>query len=236
MSWLRFPRVLGIIVCLYLVAMSVLFGLFSNQNYRFVNHAAETRGTVVELVARAPVGSTRGPRYDDGQSVSLAPKVRYEVAATTYEYVAAHGRFHQPLRVGDTVTVLYDPAVPSLARLKGEGSVLVPLITTGFVAAAVLVAAILFRTRRRSTSRAHPSVQEARRPRRRGAPRNRARGASGNRARGASDDQDPNQDEDQDTDQDTDQDGDRLQDADPGRPGPARGPAPAASRGSTRLR
>ncbi len=148
MSWLRFPRVLGIVVCLYLVAMSVLFGLFSNQNNRFVHHAAETQGTVVQLVARAPVGSTRPPRFDDGQSVSVAPKVRYEVGGITYDYVAAHGRFHQPLRVGDAVAVLYDPAAPALARLKGEGSVLVPLITAGFVAAALLVAVVLFRTRR----------------------------------------------------------------------------------------
>ena len=44
MKWLRFPRTLGIAVCLYLVGMSVVFGLLSSQNYRFM-HAAATHGS-----------------------------------------------------------------------------------------------------------------------------------------------------------------------------------------------
>ena len=146
MKWLRFPRTLGIVVCLYLVGMSVVFALLSSQNYRFIHSARTVPGTVIALVARAPIGSTRDPQLD-ARMVSRAPTVRYVVNGTPYEYTAAHGRYRQPLRVGDTVTVLYDPDHPAVARIRGEGRVLVPGITAGFVASAVLVAVILFRTR-----------------------------------------------------------------------------------------
>jgi hypothetical protein len=145
-KWLRFPRILGIVVCLYLVGMSVVFGVLSRQNYQFVHTAAQTDGTVIALVPRAPIGSTREPRAT-GPRVSLAPTVRYVVNGQTYTYTAAHGRFRQPLRQGGTVTVLYNPQDPKIARLKGEGQILIPVITSGFVAAAVLVAIVLFRTR-----------------------------------------------------------------------------------------
>lgn len=146
MKWLRFPRTLGIVVCLYLVGMSVVFGLLSSQNYRFVHTAQKVNGTVIALVPRAPIGSTREPTAD-ARMISRAPTVRYEVNGAMYEYTAAHGRYRQRLQVGNTVTVLYDPTDPSVARLRGEGEVLVPVITSGFVASSVLVAIVLFRTR-----------------------------------------------------------------------------------------
>jgi len=146
MKWLRFPRTLGIVVCLYLIGMSVIFGMLSGQNYRFVHHAQKVSGTVTALVPRAPIGSTREPT-SDARMVSKAPTVRYEVGGASYEYTAAHGRYRQRLQIGDTVTVLYDPKDPAVARIRGEGQVLIPLITSGFVASAVLVAAILFKTR-----------------------------------------------------------------------------------------
>ena len=120
MKWLRFPRILGIVVCLYLVGMSVVFGVLSRQNYEFVHTASQADGTVVALVPRAPIGSTREPRAN-APRVSLAPTVRYVVNGQTYTYTAAHGKFRQPLRPGDTVTVLYSPQNPRIARLKGEG-------------------------------------------------------------------------------------------------------------------
>ena len=123
MKWLRFPRTLGIVVCLYLVGMSVVFGLLSSQNYRFIHSARTVPGTVIALVARAPIGSTRDPQLD-ARMVSRAPTVRYVVNGATYEYTAAHGRYRQPLRVGETVTVLYDPDDPAVARIRGEGRVL----------------------------------------------------------------------------------------------------------------
>ena len=39
------------------------------------------------------------------------------------------------------------PADPAVARIRGEGKVLVPVITSGFVLSALVVALILFRTR-----------------------------------------------------------------------------------------
>ena len=98
-------------------------------------------------MARAPAGSTREPTAGS-RTVSQAPKVSYVVNGTTYSYTAAHGRYHQRLKVGDRVQVLYDLSDPSVARLRGEGSVLVPGITAAFGLAAVLVALVLIRTRK----------------------------------------------------------------------------------------
>jgi hypothetical protein len=144
--WFRFPRALGIVIALYLVGMAVVFGMFSHQSVEFVKHAARTNGTVVELVARAPAGSTREP-VTSARAVPQAPKVSYSVAGNIYTYTAAHGRYHQRLKIGDQVQVLYNPADPAEARLKGEGTVLVPGITVTFALTALLVVVILIRTR-----------------------------------------------------------------------------------------
>ncbi len=142
MRWLRFPRLLGVIACVYLMALAVLFGHLSVQNYRFVHHAVQTTGTVVALDPRPPAGSTRTLR-----DATLAPKVRYEVGGETYYYTAAHGTYRPRHRVGSTVVVLYDPADPAKARLRGEGRLMVPLITSGFATAALIVGFVLVRTR-----------------------------------------------------------------------------------------
>jgi hypothetical protein len=145
-KWFRFPRALGIVIGLYLVGMAVVFAMFSQQSALFVRHAARTDATVVALVARAPAGSTREP-VTGARTVPQAPKVSYTVDGTTYTYTAAHGRYHQPLKIGDQVQVLYDHAHPGRARLKGEGTVLLPGITATFALAALLVVVILIRTR-----------------------------------------------------------------------------------------
>lgn len=146
MKWLRFPRILGVIVSLYLVAMSVLFGYLSIGSYRFVHNAAETTGTVVSLEVRRSAGSQRDPN-PQGHNIPLAPKVSYIVDGKTYFYTAAHGRVHQPSKVGDTVTVLYDPADPEQAQLRGEGRIMIPLITSAFVTTALVLGVVLYLTR-----------------------------------------------------------------------------------------
>ena len=148
MSGRRFPRTLGVLAVVYLLAMAVVFALLSDQNAEFVRTASRTQGTVVALVARAPLGSNRDAQPND-RSPSLAPKVSYTVAGHTYVYVAAHGRYRQRLQVGDTVTVLYAPSDPTSARLRGEGQDLAPVLSGGFALAAVLVVLVLVRLRRR---------------------------------------------------------------------------------------
>ena len=147
MRWLRFPRTLGIVVCLYLIGMSVIFGNLSTQSYRFVRGAQATTGTVIALRPTPTAGSSRTPVDRPGRLVPTAPQVRYTVNGKTYQYVAAHGRYRQRLHVGDNVTVLYDPTNPARARLRGEGNVLVPLITAGFATCAIGVAVVLVLTR-----------------------------------------------------------------------------------------
>jgi hypothetical protein len=144
----RFPRTVGLLAAVYLLAMSVVFALLSMQNMDFVRTASRTDGTVVALVARAPLGSTRDAEPDT-RTPSLAPKVSYQVGPRTYTYVAAHGRYRQRLQVGDRVTVLYDPSDPTTARLRGEGQDSGPLLSVGFGLAAVLLLLVLARLRRR---------------------------------------------------------------------------------------
>ena len=144
----RFSRVLGGIAMVYLLGMAVVFGLLSMQSSVFVREARETPGTVVALVPRAPLGSTREPT-EDARTPSLAPKVTYTVDGRGYTYTAAHGRYRQRLQVGDTVSVLYAPQDPAQARLRGEGRAVGPLVSVGFALGAVLVGVVLFRTRSR---------------------------------------------------------------------------------------
>jgi hypothetical protein len=185
--WLRFPRILGIVVCLYLIGMSLVFGNLSTKSYRFVHNAQTTTGTVIALLPTPTAGSSRTPSNRPGRLMPTAPKVRYAVGGKSYEYVAAHGRYRQPLHVGDQVTVLYDPDNPARARLRGEGSLLIPLITAGFLTCALAVAVLLFATRNtgiqrrrthdgedRSTDAAEDPLEE--RPDRPGRPTERFRG------------------------------------------------------------
>ncbi len=145
MRWLRFPRVLGIVVCLYLIGMAAVFGGLSMEGREFVHNAASTTGTVTALVVRPPAGSARAT---DRRMISRAPTVHYEVGGRGYDYTAAHGRYRPRVSVGQTVTVLYNPDDPAQARLRGEGQVLVPGIAVGFLASAVVVGIVLIRTRR----------------------------------------------------------------------------------------
>lgn len=131
---------------LYLAGMAVLFGLLTEKSVDFLDAASSTPGTVIALVPKAPAGSRAQPT--NSRMVSLAPKVSYLVDGTTHEYTAAHGRFRQHLKVGDTVQVLYERSDPSVARLKGEGRLMVPAIAAGFGLATLAVALVLVRTRK----------------------------------------------------------------------------------------
>jgi hypothetical protein len=149
------------VVCLYLIGMSLVFGNLSTKSYRFVHNAQATTGTVVALLPTPTAGSSRTPTNRPGRLMPTAPKVRYVVGGKSYEYVAAHGRYRQPLHVGDQVTVLYDPDDPGRARLRGEGSLLIPLITAGFLTCALAVAALLFATRNTGVQRRRTQEGEA---------------------------------------------------------------------------
>ena len=153
----RFPRLLGAVAIGYLLAMAVVFALLSMQGSTFAREARETPGTVVALVARAPLGSNREPA-EDVRSPSLAPKVTYRVGGRSYTYTAAHGRYRQRLRIGDTVTVLYAPDDPSRARLRDEGQAVGPLVSVGFGLGAVVVALVLLRTRHRRARPPHDAA------------------------------------------------------------------------------
>jgi hypothetical protein len=141
--WVRFPRVLGLVVCLYLVGLAVLFGYLASQNYAFVHNAQRVQGTVVSMERRPPAGATQMPR-----NPTFAPKVSYVVDGKTFTYTAAHGSYRTGrYRVGESVVVLYNPARPEQAQLLGEGRLMLPLITAAFATTALLLAFVLVRTR-----------------------------------------------------------------------------------------
>lgn len=159
MKWLRFPRLLGVIAVVYLLGMTAVFASLSAQSASFDRTASQTTGTVVALVPRAPLGSTREPRAD-ARRVSLAPEVTYTVDGQEHHYTAAHGRYRQKLVVGDRVTVLYAPDDAANARLRGEGRAVGPVITVAFAAGAIGVLVLLVGTRRwgPTTDRRAPAV------------------------------------------------------------------------------
>ena len=147
MSRRRFPQVVGLLAAVYLLAMSVVFALLSAQNMQFVRTADRAEGTVVALVARAPLGSARDAQ-PDARAPSLTPKVSYVVDGRTYDHVAAHGRQRQRLQVGDRVTVLYSPTDPASARLRGEGQDSGPVVSVAFGVVALLLVLGVVRSRR----------------------------------------------------------------------------------------
>lgn len=146
-GWLRFPRLVGVVVVVYLLLVSGYFGFETVRRSQFVADAASTTGVVAALRPRPLAGTTRV--HTLGDDVPQAPEVRYLVNGTTYTYTPAHGLIGSPIAVGDTVEVLYDPAHPAHARLRHEGQLLLPAITAGFAAAAVGVLAMLVVTRDR---------------------------------------------------------------------------------------
>ncbi len=159
-KWFRFPRLIGVVVAVYMVAIALLFARLSMDNHAFRGNATSTEGTVVALVPRAFSGSPRVVRQ--GRGVPLAPQIQYAVAGTTYTYTPSQGSYKPRVAVGDHLTILYDPDNPGdSAQLKGEGRVLLPVVTVGFGLVAVGVVIVLVRTRRigaNAGSRAHPSL------------------------------------------------------------------------------
>ncbi len=146
-KWFRFPRLIGIVVAVYLVAITILFARLTVDNRDFRVDAATTQGTVVALVPKTFTGSPRGLRRRDG--VPLAPVISFTVAGMGYTYAPSQGSYRPRIAVGDHVTILYDPADPGeTAQVKGEGRVTLPLITVGFGLLFVAVVVVLIRTRR----------------------------------------------------------------------------------------
>ena len=147
MKWFRFPRLIGVVVAVYLVAITILFARLSMDNHTFRGGAASTQGTVVALVPKTFTGSPRGLRRHDG--VPLAPVISFTVAGMSYDYEPSQGSYKPRIAIGDRVTILYDPDNPGdTAQVKGEGRVLLPVITVGFGLISLGVVVVLIRTRR----------------------------------------------------------------------------------------
>lgn len=145
MKWLRFPRVLGIIACVFFLLVAAALVGAKWGDHRWAKDAGRTEGTVTQLVPRPFLGSQREPR---GSQVPVAPEVSYTVDGVSHTYTPAHGQTRRRYQVGGTVTVLYDRSDPTLARLANEGRYGLVGLAAIFVLLSASSAALLIATRR----------------------------------------------------------------------------------------
>lgn len=145
MTWLRYPRVFGVIACVFFLVIAGALVVARWGDHEWTLTAARTEGTVTELVPRPFVGSQREPR---GSRVPLAPEVRYTVAGTDYTYTPSHGEMRKRYPVGSQVTVLYDATDPGEARLINEGRFGLTTLAALFVLLSAGTAVLLAVTRR----------------------------------------------------------------------------------------
>ena len=143
----------GVIVVVYFLVVTAYFAYETVRAGQFVENATPVNGIVVALEPRPIAGTTRVQA--SGTDLPLAPQVRYVVNGRTYLYTASHGVVGSQLKVGDAIEVLYDPSNPEQARLRGEGRILLPLITAGFGTAAVVLSIVLILTRTRGNGSLH---------------------------------------------------------------------------------
>lgn len=156
MTWLRYPRVLGVIACIFFlgVAATLVAGRWGDHEWTLT--AARTEGTVTQLVPRPFVGSQREPR---GSQVPVAPEVHYTVAGADYTYTPAHGEMRKRYPVGSHVTVLYDAADPGAARLMNEGRFGLTTLAALFVLLSAGTAVLLAATRKINFVGPRPAVR-----------------------------------------------------------------------------
>ncbi len=159
-QWLRFPRVVGVIAVVYFVVVAGYFAFETTRRAQFASDAEVANGVVVALEPRPIAGSTRVPT--GGVDVPLAPQVRYVVGGQTFLYTASHGMIGSTIKVGDAVEVLYDPTNPHRAHLRGEGQILLPVITAGFGTVTLTLVAVLVLTRNRGATAGAGSKDPAR--------------------------------------------------------------------------
>ena len=159
-KWLRFPRVVGVIAVVYFVVVTGYFAYETTRRAQFAADAQVANGVVVALEPRPIAGSTRVPT--GGVDIPLAPQVRYVVGGQTFVYTASHGVIGSPIKVGDAIEVLYDPTNPQRAHLRGEGQILLPLITAGFGTVTLALITVLVLTRNRGGTAAEGAKDAAR--------------------------------------------------------------------------
>lgn len=163
-KWVRFPRVVGGIVVVYFLVVTAYFAYETVRAGQFIQNATPVTGTVVALEPRPIAGTTRV--QPSGTDIPLAPQIRYVVNGKTYLYTASHGVVGSQLEVGNAIEVLYDPSNPERARLRGEGRILLPLITAGFATAAVVLGVVLILTRNHGAGPRPAPPELSRRPHR----------------------------------------------------------------------
>ena len=125
----RFAWVMGLLGAAFL---AVGVGFFVHT-WQFIDRAQQASGVVTELVRS---GGKRS-------SFNYQPRIRFEASAgEVIDFVSSPGSSPPAFRVGESVTVYFEPANPGDARLKGFRELWgLTLITGGLGAVFVLVGA-----------------------------------------------------------------------------------------------
>jgi len=112
-------RIIGFGFLALAIILLSLAGWFGLQTRTYLQTAASTTGTVVEL--RESRSSEGGSVYTTVFEFEDASGVTHTVASRWASSPASHA-------VGEAVTVRYDPASPAKARLEGLSNWIVPFI------------------------------------------------------------------------------------------------------------
>jgi hypothetical protein len=104
----RLGRFVIVPIGLLLLALAA-WSVWSTKTW--IAHAVETQGTVIEMVRM---------RDSDNTGYLYAPLVRFSTAeGKTIEFQSSLHTNPPAYRTGQTVSVLYDPAVPESASIRG---------------------------------------------------------------------------------------------------------------------
>ena len=121
-----------LVVSFVLVIVTVVLGINSaKKNATF----QECNGTIIEFYENSS-GGTVGSY----ENVSISPVVEYTVNGTRYEFIGKY--YSTNMKIGQDVTVLYNPDDPSVASIK-SGTFFAPIVT-GALAVVFLIPAIVY--------------------------------------------------------------------------------------------
>jgi hypothetical protein len=121
---------LFLLVGLLMLTLGVFFGL---RTQRLVKHGITMPGVVIENVVEERVDYDRD-NHSRTISHTYRPKVRFRSQNGEEEVFTSSAGFGRPAHAqGEAVEVLYDPAAPQRAEIKGFWSLWMGPIVAGFI-------------------------------------------------------------------------------------------------------
>lgn len=121
-----------LVVSFILVIVTVVLGINgAKKNATF----QECNGTIIKFYESSSEGTV-----GSYENVSISPVVEYTVNGTRYEFIGKY--YSTNMKIGQDITVLYNPNDPSVASIK-SGTFFAPIVT-GVLAVVFLIPAIVY--------------------------------------------------------------------------------------------